>query len=245
VAGAWTLEEGRGQIIFNPSAMVATKRFDRKGTARSTDRFLKQDNQTLVEYGWKQGLTLILHSSQRTESFLLDGADQRVLTTGLGGGAQAEIWRREGIVLSAQFTATPTLERSLPALDRRFGPRTEADARLLAGYSFEIGGWSGFAEAQAGYRWRSGRHADELRLDLTVGIRPVPQVLLLLQAMNAFAIQQGSATTGERPRQHKLQASVVLDITPTWSLQGGVFTSIAGRDALKERGVMLGVWRKF
>jgi protein XagA len=245
LAGAWTLEEGRGQIIFSPSLMSTTRRFEHGGASRPSDRFIKFENQMMVEYGWKQGLTLILQSGQRTETFSRDGDIQRVLTTGLGGGARAELWRQDGLVLSAQATATPTLERSLPALDRRFGPRTEADARLLAGYGFALGGWPAFVDAQAGYRWRSGRHADELRLDLTFGIRPLPQLLLLVQALNAVAVQHGAGERAVRMRQHKLAASAVIDITQTWSLQGGVFASAAGRDSLKERGVALAVWRKF
>jgi protein XagA len=244
-AGAWLQPEGRGQIIFNGGVMAAGQRFGRNGRTIRTDRFVKQDSGTLVEYGFRRGVTLLLLASQRIEGFTLGDSTHRVSTNALGGGARVALWRGDSAVVSAQFAAMTGLERSLPALDSRFGPRHEADARVLAGRGFDIGPFPAFIEAQAGYRWRSGRHVDEARLDLTFGVRPFPRLLLLLQSFNAFALQGEGAAPRQRPRQHKLQASAVLDLTDAWSLQAGVFASPAGRSALKERGAVMGVWRKF
>jgi protein XagA len=243
-AGSWLQPEGDGQIIFNPSIMLARRRFDQRGRALPTDRFVKGENTTLIEYGFRQDLTLMLTSRARNETFTLADDPQQVVTSTLGFGARLPIWRHDRFILSAQISGESGLERSLPALDRRFGPRHEADARLLAGYSFQVFGHDAFAEAQAGYRWRSGRFADEARLDLTLGVRPVPQLLILLQSFNSLGLAR-TPGDGGRLRQHKLQASAVLQLTERWSLQAGAFGSVAGRHSLKERGVVLGVWRKF
>jgi protein XagA len=244
-AGAWLQPEGRGQIVFSPSAMTSGNRFSRDGRHVRIDRFVKSDTITLVEYGLRENLTLILATGGKAESYPIEGSIQTIATSSLGGGGRIALWRRDDFVLSAQATAASGLERSIPALDRRFGARHEADARLLAGYSFAIGGLPAFVEAQTGYRWRSGRHADEARLDLTVGIRPVPRLQVFLQSLNAVALQGDRTSPRDRPRQHKLQASAVFDMTENWSVQAGAFISVAGRSALKEQGVLLGVWRKF
>ena len=39
--------------------------------------------------------------------------------------------------------------------------------------------------------------------------------------------------------------SVIYDLTPQWSLQGGAFTTFAGSNALQENGVVTGVWYRF
>jgi protein XagA len=241
--GAWLQPSGQGQIIFNPSAMTTTSRFDRRGRATRIDGFAKQDNAIRVEYGIREDVTLILHTLQRTEMTPIEGGIQAVITSGIGGGARLALWRGERSILSAQITGLSGIERSMPALDRRVGPRHEIDIRVLAGQNVEIAGLPAFVEAQAGYRWRGGRHAGEARLDMTLGIRPVDRVLLLVQSLNTLAVT-GTGAAG-RPRQHKLQASIVYDLTETWSVQAGAFVAVAGRDALREQGVLLGLWRKF
>jgi hypothetical protein len=243
-AGAWLQPEGRGQVIFNPSVMVAGSRFDRTGRPWRTDRFVKQDNITLIEYGLRSNLTLLLNLTSRGEAYPIEGAVQRVYTSRLGGGTRLALWRGDNIVFSAQISVGSGLERSMPVLDRRFGVRHEADARLLAGFGFTLGQWPAFVEAQLGYRWRSGRFADEARLDLSFGVKPADRLQILLQAFNTVAVE-GQGYPRERPRQHKLQLSALFDMTETWSVQAGFFTSVAGRQSLREQGILLGLWRKF
>jgi hypothetical protein len=224
--------------------MFAKRRFDNAGRARPADRFVKSDNIAQIEYGFREDLTLLLRTEQRGEAYTLNGDPQRVMTSAIGGGGRIALWRQDRLIVSFQATAQSGLERSIPALDRRFGPRHEADARLLVGYGGVVLGMDVFAEAQAGYRWRSGRHADEARLDLTLGVRPLSRFLVLLQSFNSLSLRRMPGDDG-RYRQHKLQVSGVLDLTETWSMQAGVFGSVAGRNGLRERGVVLGVWRKF
>jgi protein XagA len=244
MAGAWLQPEGAGQVIFGPSLMEARQRFDRRGRARRTDRFVKTENTTLIEYGFRENLTLLLVTRQRTEAFRQDGEDQRGSTTTLGFGARVPLWRQGRFILSAQVSGESGLERTVATALHRFGPRHEVDARLLAGQGFELFGVDAFVEAQVGYRWRSGTFADEARVDLTLGVRPHPQLLLLVQSLNALGLVRTPGSDG-RMRQHKLQASAVVSITERWSVQAGVYGSVAARNALRERGVMLNVWRKF
>ena len=48
----------------------------------------------------------------------------------------------------------------------------------------------------------------------------------------------------DRYRYHNVQASVVLDVDKHWSLQAGTMGTLGGENALRERGLLFGVWRK-
>ncbi len=244
-AGAWLAEQGRGQIIFSSGLTDATQRFDTKGKALRTDRFIKQEGVTTIEYGLHERLTLVGALGSQRSLFLVDNAQAQISGYSGTAGLRTSLWQGSGAVLSTQATLTGRTERALPSDLRRMEPRLEADLRLLAGYGFAMGKISGFGEIQAGYRWRADGHADELRLDATLGIRPVPFVLLLVQSLNTIALSRDRRFAMPAPRQHKVQLSAVADITERMSVQIGIFGSVRGRESLKERGAILAVWRKF
>ncbi|MGL4637599.1 MAG: hypothetical protein ACRCWF_16565 [Beijerinckiaceae bacterium] len=244
-AGAWLVETGRGQIIFSSSLTDSTQRFDRKGKPRRTDRFSKQEGLTLIEYGLHERITVIGALGTQRSMFLVDDSVAQVNLYAGTAGLRTLLWQGSGAVLSAQGTFTARAERATPSDIRKMEPRTEADLRLLAGYGFAFGEMTGFAEVQSGYRWHSSGRASEFRLDATLGFRPFPTVLLLAQSFNTIALTRDSRFAMPAPRQHKIQLAGVVDITQRMSVQLGVFTSIRGRESLKERGAMMAVWRKF
>ncbi|MDX1731115.1 MAG: hypothetical protein R3184_08260, partial [Aurantimonas coralicida] len=45
--------------------------------------------------------------------------------------------------------------------------------------------------------------------------------------------------------EHKLQLSGVWDVNESWSLQLGGVATIAGENALRERGLVAAVWHRF
>ncbi len=116
----------------------------------------------------------------------------------LGGGARVALLRSEGFILTAQANAARSMERGVPALERSYWPRAEVDARMLAGYNFQLGALPAFVEAQAGYRWRNGRHADDVRADVTIGVRAHERLQILLQSFNAIAVQRLAGTDARR-----------------------------------------------
>jgi protein XagA len=101
-----------------------------------------------------------------------------------------------------------------------------------------------FVDFQTAYRWRGGSKTDEVRFDATFGIRPLPHLLLMLQSFNNAAVDQDKRFGSKRVTQHKVQASAVYDVNERWAVQGGVFSSVKGKESLRERGVLLAVWRK-
>jgi protein XagA len=114
------------------------------------------------------------------------------------------------------------------------------ELRGQAGRSIDILGMESFVDAEAAYRFYAGNQPGEWRLDLTMGARPVPNLLLMLQSFTS--ITNGSSKFGH-VSWTKLQPSFVYNITPQWSVQIGGFVTVAGVNAGRELGPML--WYRF
>ena len=93
-------------------------------------------------------------------------------------------------------------------------------------------------------RLRFGDPPNEVHADLTFGVRPVPRFLLLAQSFNTWSDGRGKGVF-DRYRYHNLQASAVLDLDDHWSIQAGALGTAGGKNALRERGLLFGLWRKF
>jgi protein XagA len=58
-------------------------------------------------------------------------------------------------------------------------------------------------------------------------------------------VQTNGSVKYDRSWSDKLQPSIVFDITPQWSIQAGSFFTVAGKNAGREFGPLIGVWYKF
>ena len=107
-----------------------------------------------------------------------------------------------------------------------------------------LGDWTAFVDVQLAQRFRFSDPPNELRVDLTFGVRPVPTWLLMAQSFNV--ISQGDGGSGFPSYYYsKLQLSAVYEFTPSFAVQLGGTTTYAGENALQENGVLLGIWYKF
>ena len=243
-AGAWLAPEGHGQVVVTGTASSAAKAFDSSGDLQSTPRYTKTELQVLMEYGVTDWLTAIaIPSLQHVD--IAAPVDAR--RSGFGNsefGARARIMQESNWVLSAQGTVRVpgTADTNNPAAVGYTG--FDVDLRALYGVSFALGGLPAFVDIQLAQRFRTGGPPSEARLDLTFGLRTAAQWLLLLQQFNVISEGSGSAPFTSN-NYHKLQFSVVYDVTPQWSVQGGAFTTFAGRNALQENGILTGLWYRF
>ncbi len=252
MAGAWTLEPGTGQVIFGLESKLATQDFDGQGDRVSRSRYAKTELSAYAEYGLAEGLTVLF--SPRLED-VNDSSKWGGARTGLGYteiGARARfvrfdaqqpgVWQGSVVSMQGSVRIPGSVDDNDPLL---VGNNVfEIDARLLFGTSLQFGAWSGFVNAEAGYRWRDGDPPSELRGDLTVGVRPRPDWLALAQVFQVNTIGGGSG--GFRAGSYtRVQLSAVHDLDARWSVQVGANSIIAGRRALAENGVMLAVWRRF
>jgi hypothetical protein len=242
-AGAWTMEEGTGQLVVSTTASTATRAFDGSSLV-STPRYGKFEAQGLVEYGVTDRLTAIVLPGLQHVDIAPPVDAQR---SGLGYfefGGRYRLLQAGTLVLSGQATvrAPGTIDNSNPAAIGYTD--METDLRALLGYSFDLGAMPAFIDLQLAQRFRAGAPPDEFRADLTFGLRVAPQWMLLAQSFNVM-----SEGTGSRPftsyEYYKLQISAVYALTPKITLQLGGVTTYAGRNALQENGIVFGAGYRF
>ena len=118
------------------------------------------------------------------------------------------------------------------------------EARLLAGTNFLVGSTPAFFDGQFGWRLRTGGPPDEWHGDLTLGLKPAPGLMLMVQD---YTTVSGAAANAEFPawRTSVVEASVVISLDDRWSVQFGLFTSVWAVKTNTQHGVALALWRTF
>ncbi|MBP0614195.1 hypothetical protein [Jiella mangrovi] len=229
IGGAWTLEKGKRQVIASGVSSSASGAFSPH--PNDAPKFSKSSASLLFEHGWTDRLTVIGDIEFAREN---DGATAYARSgfSHFAAGARLKLYEASGFVTSAQLTGR------LEKFDTEGFGRPAVEPRLLAGYGFALWEMPAFVDGQAAYRFRAGG-ADEARIDLTAGLRPWSDWLLLAQSFSTIAVSGGSYST------HKLQGSVVYDLSSRWSVQAGGFATVAGSNALKERGIISALWFRY
>ncbi len=235
-AGAFNPEAGRGLAILTSGFADAPAYRDASGRLFKAPGYRKFETVLHVEYGLTPWLAFI--ARPRFVATRLD-ASPALSDHGLGAseiGAQAQILRADRFVLAAQALARIPGGRRSPLYDRGGG----GEARLMAGASFELAGRPAFAEAHVAWRRRDGGRKDEALIDATFGWRPFAPLMLMLQSFTTIE------TSGPRPANWtKAQASAVWDVNANWSVSLAGFATLHASRAPRERGLILGVWRRF
>ena len=240
LAGAWTLREGDGLAIFSVTSTRARERFG-GGVA---PELTKTEADLLLEWGWSDRLTLLAKPQLQAVSY---GSPTDARREGLGYtelGLRRRLWRGDRAVASVQGTARipgawdDTHPAAVGSTDG------ELDLRVLVGRSFALFERHAFVDGQLAYRARFGDPPGEIHADLTLGFEAADTLLVLVQSFNALADGTASGVF-ENDRRHKLQLSVVWQFAPSWSLQLGATATVAGRHAMRETGLTVGLWRRF
>lgn len=261
--GAWLLAPGEGQAIAYSAFSDTTRAFDSQGRLIPVQQYRKFELGIYIEYGLTDWLTLAVspvYDRVHGHPFdLFQSPPPGRSYNGLGeSGAAARIrlFQNETSVLS--FQAGLQSNGAAPAasagpLDFRRAPSLEL--RAAAGASIPILGMESFLDAEAAYRFYGGNQPGEWRFDVTFGMRPVPGLLVLLQNFAGFTkapvIAPGGlgnvsfSTKYAYSAWDKLQPSIVYDIAPQWSIQLGGFFTVAGVNAGREFGPLIGVWYRF
>ncbi len=238
-AGAWLMPPGEGQIIAGTAFSGSSRAFDAHGALIPVPSYQKFELGAYIEYGVTDWLTLIatpaydvIRQPQPAPSYTGPGES--------GVGARLRLFQSDAVVASLQATLLTPGASFNGAEPHRAG---SVDLRAMAGANFNIGPWAAFADAAAGYRFYAQAQPGEWRLDLTLGVRPVPQLQLLLQSFGSA--QTTKSADFPRSSWDKVQGSLVYDITPAWSAQVGAFITVAGINAGRELGPMAAIWYRF
>ena len=242
-ASAWPQPQGAGQVIVTGVYSHSAKGFDAKGDTIDIDDYTKAEVYLLAEYGVTDDLTVIA-----TPSFshvAVDGANAE--TNGPGYtelAARYRVAHGDNTVFSLQGSVRLPGRKRRDSVAQVGATDSEIDLRALAGKSFRIGASEAFVDVQGGYRIRNGEPPNEFRLDATLGVRPAKKLLLMAQAFTTVSDGNGRGIFAKY-RYVNAYASATYDIAPRWSLQFGALATVSGRNALRERGVLAGVWFKF
>ena len=261
-AGAWLWPEHHGLAILTTTFADARKAYDNDGRLVATPPYQRFETRIYLEHGVTDGLTFVGEGSamdfsgaadrsndlarsiaQAKAGLPIDGAatpGPQYRGLGLGAaGLRLGLGTFGDYVVSAQASARAASSQARRFLDMR--QTVTADARLLIGRSFQIWDMPGFFDGQIGYR-SGGQNGPEARLDLTAGVRPVAQALMLAQSFSAIAPRGGVAPVMAAQR---FQLSAVYDVTSSVSVQIGGVIAILGVNSPAERGVFSALWWRY
>ncbi len=243
-AGAFNELAGQGIVIVRGTFDSGSHSYDVRGHLVKTAPYTKREASAYIEYGITDWLQAIIKPDLVSTRL---GGTPGGRYTGIGtseAGAQLRLLLFGPAVLAVAGTfhlPASTRERNLALIGNT---SRDSDGRALFGVAFDLGPWPSFLDAEAGYRIRGGHAPDEYHVDLTLGARPKPNVLLLLQSFTTIPTGRG-VDWFPRSQYSNAEVSVVYDFDPRWSIQLGVFTTVAGRNALRERGVETSLWYRF
>lgn len=225
---------GSGQIIAGGDLSVAPLRFDGAGHVLPAPTYRKTEASAYLEYGLTPNISLIaapVLDRQRG----LPAINTVTGTDGSAFGARLGLYAADSRVLSVQALVQPPI--GLGAVG------AAGDLRVMAAQGFSVAGLPAFVDVEPGARVHAGQLPTEARLDLAFGIRPTPRLLVLVQDFSSYAPR--AAGFAERTAYNKLQASLVYDLSATWSVQVGGFRTVAGRNAVRETGPLAAAWYRF
>lgn len=245
-ADAFLEPVGTGKIILTAIGETSGRYWGSDGKLAATSGYRKFGLSAHVEYGVAESLTLF-GRQQGGALFLKPDAGGAPVAKGEAGtmlGARFGLFSRGPFVLSgeAQISGGVDVEGLAPGAR---GRGAAVELRLAAGASFPLLARPAFATLSIGPRIAAAASLDTgsgMRADVTFGVRPLKRVMVLLQSSNRFYERTAFAPRG---RSHRLQASVVWDLTTRISIQAGVFGAVAGRAERRQTGALLAVWRKF
>ncbi|MDW8131949.1 MAG: hypothetical protein RMI94_15480 [Bryobacterales bacterium] len=255
-AGAWVQSRGGGLVIVSLYGYRAAERYSPDGSRQPLGPggiFESLSVQFWAELGLSDRWTAIL--SGAAPRLRYEDPFYRAAATTLGdfqlGFRRALRSPDRGWQLAIQ-----TLVKA-PAYSQRIEPRPgngqgDLEVSLLSGRSFPVAGRWGFLDAQGGYRIRWGRPSDQWRGELTFGLHLSSRLTLMGQG---FAVRRRGplpeVALGVNPLTepafdlYRAQASAIVRIAPSWRIQAGGLTDIAGRNIARGRGWMFALWKSF
>lgn len=228
------MEPGRAQVIVKYERTTADQGYGPDASLVRIDPRRDATLSVFVEQGLTRSLTL------QAKAGATRGHDRWVRYSGRG---PVEAGLRWTVRRDPRSSLAVYLGAGEGGVGRNAGYATpgkgslDLEARVLYGRSATWRGREVFVDLEAARLKREGL-ADETRLDATLGFRPAKRWLLLAQTY------AGQADRGDLDaRWVKSEISIVRNIGD-WSLQGGWRDTVSGRETARDRGFVLGLWRR-
>lgn len=244
LAQGFVMEKGEGRVIATGIYSVSDKAYDENGDVYDINDYRQAQIYLNGEYGLTDDLTLLFTPSFRDISIENEPERDETGFQFFDIGARYRVAELENTHFSVQAKVRIPADTFPDELAQVRIQGTGVDLRGQVAHSFALGGRDAFVIADVGYNFRSDDPPNEFKADFIFGYRPAPPVLLLANLYNTWSDGAGSNGFPEY-RYHNLMLSGVYDVNDTWSLHlGGLFT-LDGKTALRERGVVGGVWFRF
>jgi hypothetical protein len=240
-AAAWTQPKGGREVIVSLHRQDSTHGFDLDGEAVDIVDYRKTELQGFAEYGLSDRLTVRVQGSVRR----LRTRNARDAEPGhFELAARYRILSGDTWVLSSESAVRLPGGDGDPGAAQRGSPDAEYDSRFLLGKSGTVAGKTVFLDLQAGVRRRDGDPPDERRLEATAGGRPTRRLMLMAQVFDVASVGAGQGAY-QAYSYRNVQLTAVYDLPAGWSVQAGAVGTASGRNALRERGGVVAVWRRF
>jgi hypothetical protein len=231
LAGAWTLAPGAGFF----SAGASYYRND-PGT------FEQVSTATYLEYGLREGFTV---GGSLEGEFPMGAASGQQARGTVAAFGRARLWvGDQGDPFSLQLGTILPLGDLVDTGEAQLDGERALDVRALYGRGFATAWGDAFVDLQGGWRRRFDDGADELRLDLTAGVRPAPRWLVMLQSFNTIGLRNAR---GDGPDfdVYKLAPAVGYELFEGVTVLLGAEREIAGRNIDRGLRVRAAVWTTF
>ncbi len=245
-AGAWPEPSSHWLGIDTFSYYrVQVDGFNQLGEPAGRGRYTQYEISPYIEYGLTNRWTIGLQPrAQYVVQSGLPGTGHALGLVQLNLFARYALYQDGWNVLSVQGQYGIPGAQNVPRPELA-QPGAEYEARLLYGHGFKLpSGMNGFIDAETGYRIEVGGWADQLRADVTAGLRPTADWLLLAQSFNTVSLGHASST-GADYNLYRIQLSVVHDLTPHVALQVGVWRDMAGRNIALGNAAVAAIWLRF
>jgi protein XagA len=255
-AGAWNQDPGHGQFILTTSFLQVTRGWDRDGVTRSFangGKFRQIEINPYLELGVSRRNSLVINAFVP----VLRYQDSYGSRSSFGFGNVEVGWRRRLSSPESKWAVAGQATVALPAYsaDRNPPPgnhQEDVEARFAVGYGQDFGRSHLFWDAEAGYRYRSGAPADQVRSEATGGIELARRLMFMGQFFGITGMRNGqpiSQLLNPNAQSdfdlYKAQASIVARLPDRMSIQAGVNRGFAGRSTGIATGLLVAIWRTF
>lgn len=238
-AQAFTQEKGHGRVITSLLWSNSDKAFDDRGHAVDIPDYRMTEVYFLGEYGITDDVTLVVTPSLRNVDVKGGSKNFGLGYTDVGG--RWRVAHSDRGVFSLQAVARIPGRKRSDAFAQAGQTDMEYDLRAQGGITF---GKGSFAIVEGGYRLRAGDPPNAFNLDATLGIRATPRLLLLASTFNTVSDGAGRGVF-RRYRYDNVYLSGAYDVSRHITVQLGALGTASGRNALRQRGLLTGLWYRF
>lgn len=234
-AGAWTRGKGEG------FASQSLRYFSTEFSTSQDVEFARASLGLYLEYGVMDQVTLVVETDQgfRADDMGFGAQDGRT-----GGAVRVRLMKREKDVFSLQLGGSISLTGITSPAAPGGDKSDEIAVRALYGRGIETPIGFGWFDSEFGYSHFSRDRADEWRLNLTLGVRPDENWLIMAQMFNTRSLNNGGFG-GIDYDLTKLQFSAGRKLTEKKTLLVGFAHDVFTRGTTPGYEISVSLWSEF